>query len=134
MNYYIQIDRRAIPVSEEIYKAYCKGIRKERYFAESDIHNHTFSYDSLDCEDGNGCELFKDTARPSPEEQMLQKDETDQLYQALKQLSEEEQRIILRLYYYNDTYRNLAASCGIPVSTLHRRHGKILEKLRKLMS
>ena len=50
MNYYIQIDRRAIPVSEEIYKAYCKGIRKERYFAESDIHNHIFSYDSLDCE------------------------------------------------------------------------------------
>lgn len=38
MQYYIRIDNRNVYVSEEIYKLYCKGERKERYFRESDIH------------------------------------------------------------------------------------------------
>ena len=54
MQYYIRIDNRNVYVSEEIYKLYCKGERKERYFRESDIHNKTFYYNALDTEDFNG--------------------------------------------------------------------------------
>ena len=59
MQYYIRIDNRNVYVSEEIYKLYCKGERKERYFRESDIHNKTFYYNALDTEDLNGCDLFQ---------------------------------------------------------------------------
>ena len=60
MDYYIKIHDKQIPVSEEIYKAYCKGDRKERYFRESDIKNQTFFYDALDTEDLNGSDRFAD--------------------------------------------------------------------------
>ena len=69
MQYYIRIDNRNVYVSEEIYKLYCKGERKERYFRESDIHNKTFSYNALDTEDLNGCDLFQDTRSKPVDEQ-----------------------------------------------------------------
>ena len=34
MNYYIKVKGAPVPVSEEVYKAYCQGERKERYFRE----------------------------------------------------------------------------------------------------
>ena len=45
MDYYIKLKNTQIPVTEEVYKAYCQGARKERYFRESDIRNQTFFYD-----------------------------------------------------------------------------------------
>ena len=69
MQYYIRIDNRNVYVSEEIYKLYCKGERKERYFRESDIHNKTFYYNALDTEDFNGCDLFQDTRAKPVDEQ-----------------------------------------------------------------
>ena len=47
MKYFIRIDNETVFVTEEIYKAYCQGQRKERYFRESDIHNKTVYYDAL---------------------------------------------------------------------------------------
>ena len=64
MQYYIRIDNRNVYVSEEIYKLYCKGERKERYFRESDIHNKTFYYNALDTEDFNAVICFR-TPEPS---------------------------------------------------------------------
>ena len=48
INYYIRIEQQNIPVSEEIYKIWQHGERKERYFREGDIRNGVFSYDALD--------------------------------------------------------------------------------------
>ena len=39
MKYFIRIDNETVFVTEEIYKAYCQGQRKERYFRESDIQD-----------------------------------------------------------------------------------------------
>ena len=60
MDYYIRIGDVAVPVSEEIYKVYCQGDRKERYFREGDRRNNTFFYDALDTEELNGSEMFSD--------------------------------------------------------------------------
>lgn len=86
MLYYIRIDNRNIYVSKEIYKLYCKGQRKERYFRESDIHNRTFSYNALDTEDLNGCDLFQDTRSKSVEEQAEEALERSLLLKAMKGL------------------------------------------------
>ena len=48
MQYFIRIKDQEIPVTEPVYKLYCQGERKERYFRESDYHNKVFSYDALD--------------------------------------------------------------------------------------
>ena len=114
MQYYIRIDNRNVYVSEEIYKLYCKGERKERYFRESDIHNKTFYYNALDTEDFNGCDLFQDTRAKPVDEQAEEALERSLLFEAMKDL--------------------ISRETGVPVTTLHYRHGKILRKLRSLMA
>ena len=42
---FLYIEGEKIPVSEEIYKAYCQFARKERYFSE-DLKREKLFYDS----------------------------------------------------------------------------------------
>ena len=133
MLYYIRIDNRNIYVSKEIYKLYCKGQRKERHFRESDIHNRTFSYNALDTEDLNGCDLFQDTRSKSVEEQAEEALERSLLLKAMKGLDPRERDMIRRIYCYDQSLRQISRETGVPVTTLHYRHGKILRKLRSLM-
>lgn len=133
MEYSIWVQGNPIPVSEEIYHTYWHGVRKERYFAESDIHNKVFSYDAMDTEDLNGSELFQDTTAPSLEQQVIHNFEKKCLEKALQQLNAPEQRLIIRLYYYNESLRKIANREQIPVTTLQYRHKKILSKLKEIM-
>ncbi len=132
MNYSIFINNEEIPVSEEVYRVYWKGARKERYFAESDIHNHVFSYDALDNEDMNGEDIFADDT--SIEEQVIKDIETHQLYAAMSELNPEDYNIIYRLYFCNTSLRKLSQETGIALSTLHYKHHAILQKLRSCMN
>lgn len=133
MQYFIRVDNQNIFVSEEIYKLYCKGERKERYFRESDIHNKTYSYNALDTEERNGCDMFQDTASKPVEEQAEELLERSMLLSAVRFLDEREQDIICRIYCYNQSLRQISRETGIPLTTLHYRHGQILRKLRGLM-
>lgn len=130
MNYSIWVQGNPIPVSEEVYRTYWHGVRKERYFAESDMHNKVFSYDAMDTEDLNGSDLFHDSAAPSLEQQVIHNFEKHCLQKAIQQLSVPEQQLIIRLYYYNESLRKIASREKIPVTTLQYRHKKILLKLK----
>jgi len=132
MNYSIFINNEEIPVSEDVYRAYWKGARKERYFAESDIHNHVFSYDALDNEDMNGEDIFADDT--SIEDQVIKSIEEQQLHTALSELNAEDYNIIYRLYFCNTSLRKLSQEMGIALSTLHYRHHAILHKLQSCMN
>ena len=68
MDYYIKINGNPVPVTEEVYKAYCRGERKERYFRESDIRNQTLFYDALDTDEIRGSDMFGDPFAESVEE------------------------------------------------------------------
>ena len=110
MDYYIKIHDKQIPVSEEIYKAYCKGDRKERYFRESDIKNQTFFYDALDTEDLNGSDMFWDACAESVEETAERHLLLESLKKAAQELSENERELICRLYVYGESLRAYARS------------------------
>lgn len=133
MNYFIWINNEAVPVSESVYRAYWQGARKERYFAESDIHNHVFSYDALDTDEMNGGDLFSRNSDVPVDDQVIRNLETEQLYDAMKKLSSEEYHIIDKLYFCGTSLRRLSQETGIPLSTLHGKHRKILQKLRCCM-
>ena len=130
MDYYIKIHDKQIPVSEEIYKAYCKGDRKERYFRESDIKNQTFFY-ALDTEDLNGSDMFWDACAESVEETAERHLLLESLKKAAQELSENERELICRLYVYGESLRAYARSKKMPVTTLQARHQRLLKKLRK---
>lgn len=132
MEYFIRVNYEEIEVTEEVYKAYCQGIRKERYFRESDIHNGIFSYNALDTGEMNGCDLFPDQ-RAEVEKQVELRLETEELLKALRRLSDKELALIRRIYFYDQSLRRVSQDEGIPLSTLHYRIKTILKKLRKLM-
>ena len=133
MKYFIRIDNETVFVTEEIYKAYCQGQRKERYFRESDIHNKTVYYNALDTAETNGCDLFSDPAVPSIEQTIENRIDCFHLKNALKGLKKEELDIVSRIYYYDQSLRQAAKETGVALSTLHHRHRKVLEKLRGMM-
>lgn len=131
MDYYIKVKDTQIPVTEEVYKAYCQGARKERYFRESDIRNHTFFYDALDTEELNGSDMFCDPSAESVETEAEKHILLEKLRNSIAGLSDEEQHLICRLYVYGDSLRQLSKSMHVPLTTLHSRHQKLLHKLKK---
>lgn len=133
MNYFIWINNEEVPVSESVYRAYWKGVRKERYFTESDIHNHVFSYDALDTEEMNGEDMFFCDSAIPVDEQVIGFIEAEQLHNAVNKLSNDEFYIINKLYFDNISMRRLSAESGISLSTLHYRHQRILKKLKSYL-
>lgn len=130
MEYKIWIKGNPVSVSEEIYRTYWKGVRKERYFAESDTHNKVFSYDALDTGEMNGCDIFGDINALPVEEQAIQSIDGENLKHALMKLESHERKLIQRIYVYNESLRTIARQMEIPVTTLQYRHKKILLKLK----
>lgn len=133
MDYFIKLGNQEIMVTREVYKEYCRGQRKERYFREGDIRNHTFSYDALDTDDMRGEALFADK-EGGVEQQVEEHMMGEALAKALKELDDEETELIERLYVYEQSLRQVAAQKKLAVSTLHYRHKKILQKIRSRMS
>lgn len=133
MQYFIRIDNQTVYVTEEVYKLYCKGQRKERYFHESDIHNKTFSYNALDTEELNGCDMFQDNSSRPVDEQAAEQIQRSRMLKAVESLNQRERDIIRRIYCYDQSLRQISGETGVPVTTLHDRHKRILKKLRSLM-
>ena len=134
-----------IPVSEEIYKAYCQFTRKERYFSE-DLKREKLFYDSErkiavllpGREDSyerllEKNEQFSDPASETPEDAAIKADQLERLERALYTLSDDERMIIRELFYLEKTERQASASLHIPLSTFHGRKHMILKKLRTLI-
>ena len=131
MDYYIKVEGIPVPVTEEVYKTYCRGERKELYFRESDRKNNTFFYDALDTEELNGCEMFSDPTAESVEEAAEKLWFLGKLRESMKELNESEQEMLCSLYVYGKSLRAFARMKRIPVTTLQARHQKLLRKLRK---
>lgn len=133
MDYKIWIKGNPVSVSEEIYRTYWQGARKERYFTESDIHNKVFSYDALDTGEMNGCDIFQDNNVLSVEDQVIRSINAENLLRAIKKLETPERNLIQRIYIYNESLRNIARQNNLPVTTLQYRHKKILLKLKNYL-
>ncbi len=132
-DFFIWINNLPVEVSETVYKTYWKGERKERYFAESDIHNKVFYYNALDTDETNGSDIFLDEASLAVDEQVIRNMEISRLHNALKQLSVNDHALINRLYFYGKSLRTISREDNIPLSTLHYRHKRILKKLKDIL-
>lgn len=130
--YFIYVGNKKIPVSEVIYKEFCRGARKEQYFRESDLHNQVYSYNALDNEDFNGEDMFVDN-QTSVEQAVIDKFTREQLYTCVEMLNQNERMLLNRIYYCGESLRHIAKTDHVPVTTLQYRHRKLLEKLKGLM-
>ena len=142
---YLYVEKKKIPVSEEIYHVYYQFARKERYFPE-DLKREKLLYDTEQqiavllpsCEDSYERLLeqnrqFSDPNAAAPEDDAVKTGLLDRLAQALHALSDGEWNIIQELFYLKKTEREVSASLHMPLSTFHSRKNAVLKKLRKLM-
>ncbi len=142
--YYIGLNGQAFEVSRELYEAYYKGQRKEKYFTHDLKQEHT----KVDKETG---EKIVIPSREDSYERLLEAEKQfaedvvnvedaairavmlEKLNEALHTLTDEETVIIRALFYQEISEVELAKELGLARTTLQSRKYKILGKLKKLL-
>jgi len=146
--YCININGKLVEVSQEIYLAYYRSKRRDRYFEhdiktgrpirdkDGNITGYTPSKeDSLERLMDNGV-VFVDR-NASVESIVVRRDMIRRLHEALRLLTGEERELIGQLFFSNDgdgmSERQYAERSGIPRKTVAYRRDKVLRKMKKLM-
>lgn len=138
--FYLHIEGKRIRVSEEVYREYYKGERKERYFMK-DLKAERIT---IDPQTG---EVTVIPGREDSYERLLERHRQFASYgsmeeqtvrsllleQALGKLTEKERELIEELYFLEKTERQVSDALHVAKTTLRRRHKEILDKLRNIM-
>lgn len=124
----INVDGIECEVAIDVYRAYSKADRKERYFYESDAKME-ISMEFLLEKNVPLMVILKDTLE-SAEDNYFTEKQSQKIYKELSNLTEEEQLIVLRHYFNQESLRSIASDMNIPNTTLRRRRDKILKKLK----
>ncbi len=142
--YYISIDRKKFEVCRELYEAYTKGQRKDRYFTCDLKHEH----ERVDTKTG---EVKIIPAREDSYERLLEAEKQfmteaesvedaairavmlEKLNSALHMLTESEAGIIYSLFYEEISETRLARDMGIARTTLQSQKYRILDKLKEML-
>lgn len=142
--YYIRINGQAVEVSEEVYREYYRGRRKERYIME-DLKTERFTIDQRtgnvtitpSREDSLDRLLEADKQFPidveSAEDEAITAVMVEQLRKIIHTLSDEEQALIHELFYLDKTMREAGEALHVSAATVFNRREKLLKKLRGLL-
>jgi len=126
------INGRPVPVTEQVYKAYYKMDRREKYLEESDVEHGKVNYHALDTDTQSGEEILADNSRNVEDEAIL-RIFVDKLIRCMAELTEEERFLIDELYYKRKSEVELAKETGIPRTTIQSNKYKLLAKLKKII-
>lgn len=137
----IFIGKEAIPVTEEVYKAYYKGKRREKYMQNDvkvgridvDIENQKVTF--VDSKE-DSIERLSEQGVRFQDEQSVEDIACDNamlllLDKAKGILDEEELKLINAVYDQQLTYRQVGEKLNISHVAVQKRHNKVLDKLRK---
>lgn len=136
-NYYLYIAGQAVPVNEQVYRAYQHYERKEEYFSY-DLKTEKFQKETATFlpsrEDSYERLLDKDkqfaASGVSVEEQAVS---SVWLAALLQRLSEDEKEILYKIYFEEKSERIVSAEMGISKTALHQRKVKLLQKLKNYL-
>ena len=132
-NYYIPVEGKLIEVDENVYVAYYKMGRRERYLEERDKENGVMSYDALDQNGMVGQEAFQDAQVGSLEDMELAKELQEQLHRCIGMLPKAERELIQAIYFEGMSDREYANMVGKSQPAVSNRHKKTLSKLKMLL-
>lgn len=134
--FFIRVNRVLVEVPEEIYREHHKMERRARYIEERDLIQGKVLYSDMDTDEMTGEDMMPDLNAESVENVVLQRIAKGLLEDALAVLSNEELGIIEMLYFADDggglSQREVAKIIGISQPAVHKRHEKIIKKLKKL--
>ena len=131
--YFIPVEGKLIEVEENVYVAYYKMGRRERYLEERDQANGVLSYDALDHDGMIGQEMFQDPGLSSLEDLELAKELIVQLHRCIDMLPRAERELIQAIYFDGMSDREYSKRINKTQPAVSGRHKKVLSKLRILM-
>ncbi len=130
--YYLFVKNKRVEVDENVYREYYKLLNRERYLRRKDIKNHLLPFSSLDKNDYSFEETILDKEldiEKVVETSIL----IDRLTSAIEELNDEEREIIDRLFFREESLRNVAKDKKIDKTNLARIRDEILDKLKKYL-
>lgn len=131
--YYLRAAGKLYEVEQEVYLAYYKSDRHERYLVEKDKTYNVQFCDNKQLEHVAISEHLIDY-QTTPEERLLQKKLYEQFNLALGMLPEAERRLIYAIYFESETENSLSKTLGISQSAVHYRRERILRKLKNMLN
>lgn len=129
--YFIYVKGKAVPVSEEVYKAYWKITEYEKYLQRKDWKYDVIPFSAMDY-DGHFVDNITDE-RIDIEKIVEVKMQIEELNKALATLTKKERELIEAIFYKEESLRAIGKKEKVSYQAIGKRRDKILEKLRKLL-
>ena len=129
--YHIYVRVKAVPVSEEVYKAYWKITEHEKYLQRKDWKYDVIPFSAMDY-DGHFVDNIIDE-RIDLEKIVEVKMQIEELNKALATLTKKERELIEAIFYKEESLRSISKKEKVSYQAIGKRRDKILEKLRKLL-
>ena len=129
--YFIYVKGKAVPVSEEVYKAYWKITEHEKYLQRKDWKYDVIPFSAMDY-DGHFVDNIIDE-RVDLEKIVEIKMQIEELNKALATLTKKEKELIEAIFYKEESLRSIGKKEKVSYQAIGKRRDKILEKLRKLL-
>ncbi|HGC9199496.1 TPA: sigma factor-like helix-turn-helix DNA-binding protein [Streptococcus agalactiae] len=129
--YHIYVRGKAVPVSEEVYKAYWKITEHEKYLQRKDWKYDVIPFSAMDY-DGHFVDNIIDE-RIDLEKIVEVKMQIEELNKALATLTKKEKELIEAIFYKEESLRSIGKKEKVSYQAIGKRRDRILEKLRKLL-
>ena len=129
--YYLYAKGKAVPVSEEVYKAYWKITEHEKYLQRKDWKHNVIPFSALD-HDGHFVDNIIDE-KIDLEKIVEVKMQIEELNKALATLKKEERDLMEAIFYKEESLRSISRREKVTNQAISGRRDRILEKLRKIL-
>ena len=131
--YMIKVEGKLVEVTPDVYYAYFRMERQERWQEEKQQGHAVVSYDALDDGETVGVEVVPDLTTPSMEEAVMTREIHEKLHRAVDALPKAERELIQAIYFDGFTEKEYAVSSGLSQQGVSYRLRKVLSKLRIFM-
>lgn len=131
--YCIPIEGKLIEVEKNVYVAYYKMGRRERYIEEKEREHGVVSYHAINGKGIDGESGLTDVLVESMEDVAIAKELCDQLHRCIAALPRAERELIHAIYFEGLTEEAYAQKAKLTQSGVSRKRKKTLSKLKMFM-
>ncbi|WP_458462737.1 sigma-70 family RNA polymerase sigma factor [Paenibacillus sp.] len=131
--YMIKVQGNLIEVSEDVYYAYFRMDRQERWQEEKKQGHDVVSYDALDNSETVGAEAIQDMNSPGMEELVIANELKERLHNIVAALPKPERELIQAIYFEDIPVSDYAKRVGLSHRGINKQRKRILSKLKMLL-
>jgi len=129
--YTLLVNKKRIPVTEEVYKAYYQNKERESYLDKLSERNN-LSYEECE-EKGIQIDYLLSQTQESAEDKLIKAEMLSRLTVAMEMLTEQERLLIYSLFFKGKSENQFAQSIDLTKQAVNKQKYRILQKLKKIL-